>query len=309
MIGVVLPTHNGADTIERTLQGLCSVRGPPGGWHLILVDNASTDGTRHIIRRYSGNLPLLYVEEPNLGKSIALNTGLAHARGDLVVFTDDDAIPDCDWLCEWRRVADRYPEIDIFGGTIAPEFEVPPPAWLWETNWMLVLYAATTPTLAEGTFAARAAEVFGPNMAVRSAVLDRGCRFDPRLMKGAAGLLGDETDFVVRAVGRGAILGFAPTARVRHLVDRSQVNWRWILRRFYRHGRTLYFHEAASRTVGFPCIAGIPRFLVRRIAEQVLLAPVALASGDKKRIMTVLRAIAYDLGTAHQARLTAAERS
>ena len=62
---------------------------------------------------------------------------------------------------------------------------------------MLTLYAATTPTLAEGVPSGKAAEVFGPNMAVRSAVLDAGLRFDPKLMLGADGLLGDETDFVI----------------------------------------------------------------------------------------------------------------
>ena len=309
MIDVVLPTHNGADTIERTLQALCDVADPPGGWQLIVVNNASTDETRHIIHRFSGDLPLLYVEEPNLGKPNAMNAGIARASGDLVVFTDDDVIPDRQWLCEWRRVADAHPEIDIFGGTIAPAFEAPPPAWLRETNWTLMLYAATTPTLAEGLFPPDAAEVFGPNMAVRARVLEAGYRFDPRWMKGAAGLMGEETDFVKRAANRGAVLGFAPTAKVRHIVDRTQVTWRWMLRRFYRHGRTMYLSETASRSAALPCIAGIPRYLFRRIAEQILLLPVALTSCNKMRIMTVLRTIAYDLGAAHQARHMAKERS
>ncbi len=309
MIGVILATHNGADTIEQTLQALCDISQPQGGWQLIVVNNASTDETSHIIHRFSSHLPLRYVEEPNLGKANAVNAGIAHACGDLTVFTDDDVIPDHNWLCEWRRVADQHPEIDIFGGSIVPAFEASPPAWLRETNWMLMLYAATTPTLAEGAFPANAAEVFGPNMAVRSKVLEAGYRFDPRLMKGATGLIGDETDFVIRAASGGALLGFAPTARVRHIVNRSQVTWRWMLRRFYRHGRTLYYCETASRIAAFPCIAGIPRYLFRRIAEQVLLLPVALASGKKKRIMALLRTIAYDLGAAYQAKLMAKERA
>ncbi len=307
MISVVLPTHNGADTIERTLQALCDVAEPAGGWELLVVNNASTDETVQIIHRFAADLPLVVLEEPNLGKPNALNTAIARARGDLIVFTDDDVIPECSWLCEWRRVADQHPEIDVFGGTIMPEFEAAPPAWLRETNWMLMLYAVTTPTLGEGVFPPNAAEIFGPNMAVRAAVLEAGCRFDPRLMKGTAGLLGDETDFVIRAASQGALLGFAPTACVRHLVNRSQVTWRWILQRFYRHGRTLYLSEATSGDATLPSIAGIPRYLYRRIAEQSLHLPLVLASGNKKRIMSVLRTIAYDLGAAQQARLMTKE--
>ena len=75
MIGVILATHNGADTIEQTLQALCDISQPQGGWQLIVVNNASTDETSHIIHRFSSHLPLRYVEEPNLGKLLTKLTG------------------------------------------------------------------------------------------------------------------------------------------------------------------------------------------------------------------------------------------
>src|SRR5271165_1521921 len=180
MMTVVLPTHNGGDTIGRTLDAFCHLEQPEGGWLLVVIDNASTDGTKEVVSRYASRLPLLYVQEPRLGKSNALNTGIEHARGDFVVFTDDDVLPDVNWLSEWRRVANQYPEFGIFGGAIEPEFEVPPPSWLGETNWAIVLYTATARGRPEGEMAHDAMDVFGPNMAVRADVLAAGLRFDVR---------------------------------------------------------------------------------------------------------------------------------
>ena len=127
MMTVILPSHNGGDTIGRTLDAFCRLEQPEGGWRLVVVNNASTDNTSGIVNRYASRLPLLHIQETRLGKSNALNAGIEHVRGDFVVFTDDDVLPDANWLSEWRRVAHRYPEFGIFGGAIEPEFEVPPP--------------------------------------------------------------------------------------------------------------------------------------------------------------------------------------
>ena len=51
--------------------------------------------------------------EPEAGKNIALNAGLAFVSGDLVVLTDDDAIPRPDWLVRLRQAADSNPTFGI----------------------------------------------------------------------------------------------------------------------------------------------------------------------------------------------------
>jgi glycosyltransferase involved in cell wall biosynthesis len=61
----------------------------PGGWKLVIVDNGSTDRTRDKLR-------LTYLFEFKRGKNAGLNTGLAHVEGDLIVLTDDDAVPRTD---------------------------------------------------------------------------------------------------------------------------------------------------------------------------------------------------------------------
>jgi GT2 family glycosyltransferase len=303
MMTVVLATHNGEDTIERTLDSFRGLAQPSGGWHLVVVDNASTDRTHDIASRYLTKLPMTIVKEAKLGKSNALNRGIEHVRGDLVVFADDDVLADANWLTEWRRAADRYPDLGIFGGAIEPAFEAPPPPWLKDTNWQIVLYATTARGRPEGTMAPDAMDIFGPNMAIRADILINGPRFDPRLMAGPSALLGDETEFVGRVVAAGTRAGFAPAARVRHIVQRHQVTLKWMLNRFYRHGRTMYLLDRLRGAPHAPSIGGIPRYLIRRIITRCLLLPLTAARFNAFRIVKTLRLIAYDFGAARQSRL------
>jgi len=52
----------------------------------------------------------------------ALNYGLGHVKGDLVLLTDDDAIPSGNWLRAMVNGASKYPREVIFGGQIFPQF-------------------------------------------------------------------------------------------------------------------------------------------------------------------------------------------
>lgn len=302
MLTVIMPTHNGADTLPRTLAAFAALAEPRGGWKLVLADNASTDATTQVIDGFRERLPLDYVQEPRLGKAFALNTAIERAEGDLVVFTDDDVIPEADWLVQWRRIADEYPDFGVFGGAIVPEFARPPPAWLAPTSWPIVLYTATKQGRPDGAMAAGEMDVYGPNMAVRADMLARGLRFDTRLMVGQSALLGDETDLVDRAVEQGARVGFAASARVRHIVEADQVSLKWMLRRFYRHGRTMFFFDVLQGRHDTPMLRGAPRYLYRRILTRGLSLPLVAGRLDRFRLVSHLRLLAYDLGAFAQAR-------
>ena len=100
MITVLIATHNGAETLPAVLNSYCKLEPPNGGWELIIVDNGSTDSTKEIVHAFQSRLPLTYVFEPRLGKAVAQNNGLSRINGDLLVMTDDDALPRPDWLVQ-----------------------------------------------------------------------------------------------------------------------------------------------------------------------------------------------------------------
>lgn len=297
MLSVLLATHNGSDTIERTLAAMAELRAPPGGWKLVVVNNASTDDTEALILKWRDRLPLDYVVEPRLGKSAAINTALTRAEGDFFVMTDDDVLPDSDWLVEWRRVADAYPQCSVFGGAIIPEFDGAPPAWPMPEWCHTVLYGKT-PCYAEGEIAPE--NVSGANMCIRRAVYEAGWRFGEGFMVGSQGLMGEDADLVRRLASQGLKVGFAPTAVVRHIIHRRQVSLGWMQKRFFRHGRTMFMAEDvrqdADRLVfAFPW----QRMLraLRSMGRLVLASP----GGDKAEMFRQMTTISYDLGAIKQA--------
>lgn len=300
MMTVLMATHNGMDTLERTLERFCALAPPPGGWKLLIVNNASTDGTEELVLRYKERLPMEYLVEPQLGRCRAFNTGLDHICGDLVVFTDDDVLPERDWLAAWRSAVDRNSDYAIFGGAIDPLYERDPPEWLSRTNWTGVLFSQTDPH-PEGPIPSDGS-IFGPNMAVRAAAIADGTRFDERYLAGPMGLLGDETDFVTRLAAKGNKTCFVPSAKVRHIVHPSQFAWWWMLRRFHRHGKTLLIVDVQRNGRRAPEAFQAPRHLIRRVVTSAAKLPLALLSCDRFRIFSHLRRIAYDLGSIAQAR-------
>jgi len=288
----LMATHNGADTLERTLHAMSELNSPAGGWRLVVVDNASTDETAEILARWRGRLPLVCICEPVLGKSTAMNTALKHATGDFIVMTDDDVLPDRDWLVEWRRVADSYPQCDLFGGAIIPHFDSGPPVWNMPEACLTVLYAQT-PQLAEGEIAPY--DVSGGNLAIRSSLRDAGWSFGGGFMVGGGGLMGEDSDFVRRVAAAGHRIGFAPTARVGHIVHADQTRWWWIQGRFFRHGRGMFVFDEASQV--------FPRWRVRRAAGLALKIVTQAALGQRSSLFMSARALAYDLGALKQATL------
>ena len=88
-VSLIVCTRNRAAQLPEFLARVASLEAPPGGWELIVVDNGSTDATPHLLDRFarSAPFPVRCVHAPDPGLSRARNTGLAHARGDILAFT------------------------------------------------------------------------------------------------------------------------------------------------------------------------------------------------------------------------------
>src|SRR5687768_12283242 len=94
-VSVIICTCNNADRLRQTLAHLSRCRIPFGTcWEVVAVDNNSRDDTRKVIESMTGSMPVRYVYEPQQGLSRARNCGLGTSSGDLIIFTDDDVIPD-----------------------------------------------------------------------------------------------------------------------------------------------------------------------------------------------------------------------
>jgi len=120
-VSVIVPTFNRAEFLGQALDSLLGQTLPPE--QVIVVDDGSTDGTAAVAEPYLGRTEfgqstsrggtagrVVYVRQPNGGKSAAVNTGLELARGEYVwVFDDDDvAVPDA--LARFVAALDGHPE-------------------------------------------------------------------------------------------------------------------------------------------------------------------------------------------------------
>jgi len=258
MISVLVACHNGASTIGRTLEALSQLQEPRGGWRLIAVDNGSTDTTASILAQYRARLPLTCLFEPTLGKNHALNRGLQHLEGDLAVFTDDDVIPDPDWLVRIKACADAHPEYDVIGGAILPVWPRQPPEWILESVPLGQVFGASNPSQTAGEISPHL--VWGANMTVRMRVFRDGFQFDTRFGPNGTTryVTGSETQFALRVAEAGYRFWFCPAIRVGHIIREEQFELRSILQRAFRSGRLQVRLEKHAALRSGAMLFGVP---------------------------------------------------
>jgi glycosyltransferase involved in cell wall biosynthesis len=90
----VVASYNGERTLKACLDSLGQLNYPD--YEVILVDDGSTDTTRQIAFAHPN--VRYFRHEKNLGLSVARNTGIAAATGEVIAFTDSDCRADEDWL-------------------------------------------------------------------------------------------------------------------------------------------------------------------------------------------------------------------
>jgi glycosyltransferase involved in cell wall biosynthesis len=95
-LSIVVPTYNRRRILSRTLPWLLGQRDPGGAYEVIVVVDGSTDGTLEMLDGARQGERLRVVAQPNRGQAAARNRGAAEARGDILLFLDDDmlAAPD-----------------------------------------------------------------------------------------------------------------------------------------------------------------------------------------------------------------------
>ena len=126
MFSVIICTYNGRRTIERVIESLLDqeelsllVE------QIIVVDNASTDGTKNIVDRYLTE-KLIYSHEKKQGLGYARLNGLRLAKAEWIVFIDDDNELSKDWIKTAAEFIRENQEIGIFGGSVIPKLDFDP---------------------------------------------------------------------------------------------------------------------------------------------------------------------------------------
>lgn len=142
-----LCTYNRAHLLGRVLEACFEQNIPSDSYEVVLVNDGSRDGTPAVIEaaRAQASCAFTVVNQENAGLARARNRGIARARGERIVFIDDDVLPVPSFLEEHLRSHERTPEAVVRGAVInTPSFErLPVPVWtpanysgnfFWTTN-------------------------------------------------------------------------------------------------------------------------------------------------------------------------------
>src|ERR1035437_7164548 len=98
-VTLAICTFNRAPILKETLEQVCNLRiSPSVDLEVLVVDNNSTDSTPDVLSEMSARLPLRGLREPKPGQSHARNLVLREARGQFILWTDDDVLLENDWL-------------------------------------------------------------------------------------------------------------------------------------------------------------------------------------------------------------------
>ena len=297
MISVIIATRDRAALLAATLDAVAAQEQPGCPFEILVVDNASTDGTPSVVEAAARRgAPIVYLYESRPGKSHALNAAVARARGDLLVFTDDDVLPSPGWLAAYVR-AMRETGADYAAGRILPLWEVPPPRWMSpELYGVLAVPDGGEQRLQIAKGVNDHVMPLGANMAVSRRVLDAIGGWNPDLGKLQGTLrTGEDHELSLRMIAAGFIGVYEPAAAVRHRVPRERLRLSYFQRWFYDNGAI-----EAGLEQNYPTteryLLNVPRYLWRRFLGDVVTTIAALVTWRPKRATAGEMRIAWFAG-------------
>lgn len=274
LISVVICTYNRCESLRDTLDSLLNqVCEEIFDYEVIVVDNNSKDKTKVVVESYitkfNGNSR--YIFEGKQGLSHARNRGVKEARGEIIAFTDDDVVVDQRWLFNIARCFQDY-NYDGIGGRILPLYSKNISSWIKNNKDLLkgplVMYdyGEDIQIYNRGYMQ----PFVGANMAYKNECFSKGNLFRIDLGVGK-GVLGEDTEFFMRLAEKNKRLFYCGKVLVWHKVDKRRMSLIYVARWNIATGRHLLLIDKKSIEEKLVKWFGVPRYLIRRIIEQVFL--------------------------------------
>lgn len=224
---VLIATYNRPGYLADLLDSWMLLDEPRGGYEIVLADDGSDESPEEIVRPYLNELPLRFLRLPHGGLSATRQSALEIARGDFVLFTDDDCRPTPGLLRRYEEALETDsgkalggPVVNLLTHNIYSETTQAIMTYITDT-WNKTRYGATFFT--------------GSNLLFpRARLMDIG-GFD-RSWAGA----GEDRDLCRRWCEHGLRMESVPEAVVGHA---HHLTFRSFLRQHYNYGRGRWWCE------------------------------------------------------------------
>lgn len=240
-VSVVLPTYNRRERLVRVLTALAAQR-VDVDVEVVVVSDGATDGTNAYLTLDEPPMPLVAVLQDNAGPAAARNTGWRAAKGELVLFLDDDVVPDRDLVQAHVDAHRRLGETAVvIGPMLTPPDATLSPWVAWEQAMLDKQY-----DLLRGLPSASYRNFYTGNASLRRARLEAAGGFDTRFRRA------EDVELAYRLREQGATFAYCDQARGLHYAERGFDSWQ---RTAYDYGRNDVAFVRAGQSEVLPQIA------------------------------------------------------
>ena len=242
-VSLIICTHNPReDYLAATLAALREQTLPVEEWELLLVDNLSSSP---VANRFDlGWHPRArHLREPQLGLSHARLCGIRAAQADLLVFADDDNLLVPNYLQTALDIAERWPQLGVWGAHISGRFDGEAPGWVREYAHHLAVRACERAVWA--SYVDDRNLPYGAGMCLRARVAahwqarSKNDALSTRLGRiGKAMGAADDSDICHAAQDLGLGIGRFPELSLTHLIPASRMDPAYFLRLAHGNARS-----------------------------------------------------------------------
>lgn len=244
-VSVVICTFNGAVRIPMVLGCLSRQEGTVGiPWEVVVVDNASTDGSALIARHhwYVKDVALTVVHESKRGITHARLKGVDAAKYEYISFIDDDNFVTPGWVATVFRMFQHNARMGVCGGWNDAAFESSPPPWFEKVKGCFAVGRQGTES---GDVTDSRGFLFGAGLSMRKSVFlkiqDAGFQFHNKGRVGKNLGAGDDSEMTMAFIAAGYRLWYSDQLKLTHFMPDSRMQWDYARGLFRGLGESEFF--------------------------------------------------------------------
>jgi GT2 family glycosyltransferase/Flp pilus assembly protein TadD len=214
---IIIPVFNKLELTRQCLTTLASITTMPE-YEVIVVDNASSDGTAEFLAELGGDVQVISNPE-NYGFAVACNQGANAASGEFLLFLNNDTIPTEGWLNALVDEVERHPDVAVVGSKLLYEDGTIQHAGVAFSRIVFTPYHIYRTFPADSPMVNRRREfqcVTGACMLVRRDVFEQAGRFDEGFKNGF-----EDVDLCLKIRERGWRIVYRPDSVVYHLESQT----------------------------------------------------------------------------------------
>jgi glycosyltransferase involved in cell wall biosynthesis len=281
---IIIPTFNRLARLMSVIAALEKQTVLLDDFEVVVISDGSSDGTEAYLRGYTHPLDLKAYFQRNQGPAAARNLGIKQASGDIIIFLDDDVVPEPDLVHEHIQAQASADGLVIIGPMLTPSDARLSPWTQWEQDMLMKQYRA----MEAGDWLPTARQFYTGNSSIARHHLIANGGFDTSFRRA------EDVELAYRLEQAGLRFEFQPQAAGYHYAVRSYTAWTEIA---YAYGHNdVIFHQLKGHEWVLPTLFQefTQRHLWIRLSTRLCLDR-AILSSLLNRLSKTIVAVSYPL--------------